>query len=81
VTRLYTSTLLTPRLGGFLYAVASGADFDTCVENIDIGGPAMLRAAAKNHPDVYVIVDPADYAPLLAHLKVAPGKNVVYLKP
>ncbi len=36
--------------------LASGADFETCVENIDIGGPAMLRAAAKNHASVAVVV-------------------------
>ncbi|MBS0396474.1 MAG: bifunctional phosphoribosylaminoimidazolecarboxamide formyltransferase/IMP cyclohydrolase, partial [Proteobacteria bacterium] len=42
--------------------------YEDGVENIDIGGPAMLRAAAKNHADVAVVVDPADYAPLLAAL-------------
>jgi phosphoribosylaminoimidazolecarboxamide formyltransferase/IMP cyclohydrolase len=52
----------------FRETVASGADFAACVENIDIGGPAMIRAAAKNHPFVYVLVDSADYAPLLEHL-------------
>ena len=41
----------------FRETVASGADFAKCVENIDIGGPAMIRAAAKNHPFVYVLVD------------------------
>jgi phosphoribosylaminoimidazolecarboxamide formyltransferase/IMP cyclohydrolase len=43
-------------------------DFATGVENIDIGGPAMIRAAAKNHADVAVVVDPEDYAPLLEQL-------------
>jgi phosphoribosylaminoimidazolecarboxamide formyltransferase/IMP cyclohydrolase len=43
--------------------------FDDAIENIDIGGPAMLRAAAKNHGSVAVVVDPANYAPLLAELK------------
>lgn len=52
----------------FRETVASGADFSACVENIDIGGPAMIRAAAKNHPFVYVLVDAADYQPLLDHL-------------
>ena len=56
----------------FRETVASGADFATCVENIDIGGPAMIRAAAKNHPFVYCLVDAADYAPLIAHLKGSP---------
>ncbi|MEM9168193.1 MAG: bifunctional phosphoribosylaminoimidazolecarboxamide formyltransferase/IMP cyclohydrolase [Pseudomonadota bacterium] len=41
---------------------ADGADYATSVENIDIGGPAMIRAAAKNHGDVGVVVDPEDYA-------------------
>jgi phosphoribosylaminoimidazolecarboxamide formyltransferase/IMP cyclohydrolase len=52
----------------FRETVASGADFASCVENIDIGGPAMIRAAAKNHPFVYVLVDAEDYQPLLDHL-------------
>src|SRR5699024_9186644 len=40
----------------FRETVASGADFDGCVEQIDIGGPSMVRAAAKNHPSVAVVV-------------------------
>jgi phosphoribosylaminoimidazolecarboxamide formyltransferase / IMP cyclohydrolase len=44
------------------------SSFDDAIENIDIGGPAMLRAAAKNHGRVTVLVDPADYAPVLATL-------------
>jgi len=47
--------------------------YDDAVENIDIGGPAMLRGAAKNHADVTVVVDPADYAALLAELDAAGG--------
>ena len=43
--------------------------FEDAIENIDIGGPSMLRSAAKNHPHVLVIVDPADYAPILDALK------------
>lgn len=43
----------------------SDADFETCIENIDIGGPAMLRSAAKNFHDVIVLCDPADYLPVL----------------
>ncbi|MBI5947830.1 MAG: bifunctional phosphoribosylaminoimidazolecarboxamide formyltransferase/IMP cyclohydrolase [Chloroflexi bacterium] len=45
-----------------------GVPFDEGIENIDIGGPTMLRAAAKNHQDVIVVVDPADYAPILEML-------------
>ena len=44
---------------------AQGAISPTCIENIDIGGPAMIRAAAKNHDDVAVVVDVNDYATLL----------------
>lgn len=47
--------------------------FEVGVENIDIGGPAMIRAAAKNMAHVAVVVDPADYAELLA--KMAPGAD------
>lgn len=45
------------------------SDFETCIENIDIGGPGMLRAAAKSHNDVTVITDPADYGVVLNELK------------
>src|SRR5262249_35570449 len=47
---------------------------DDAIENIDIGGPAMVRAAAKNHAFVAVVTDPADYAPLIAKLKAGKGK-------
>jgi phosphoribosylaminoimidazolecarboxamide formyltransferase/IMP cyclohydrolase len=50
----------------FRDTVASGASPDECVEQIDIGGPSMVRAAAKNHPSVAVVVDPARYADVLA---------------
>ena len=43
--------------------------FEEAIENIDIGGPSMLRSAAKNHDDVLVVVDPADYARVLEALK------------
>ena len=46
-----------------------GVPFEEAIENIDIGGPAMLRAAAKNHPDVVVVVDPADYDAILDQLR------------
>jgi phosphoribosylaminoimidazolecarboxamide formyltransferase/IMP cyclohydrolase len=54
--------LVVVNLYPFEATVASGADFATCVENIDIGGPAMVRAAAKNHDFVAVVTDPADRA-------------------
>ncbi len=53
--------LLIVNLYPFEQTVAKGAGYDECVENIDIGGPAMIRAAAKNHRFVGVITDPADY--------------------
>ena len=46
-----------------------GATFEDCVENIDIGGPSMLRAAAKNHASVAVVTDPEDYLPVLRELE------------
>ena len=61
--------LLVVNLYPFAETVARpGASYDEGVENIDIGGPAMLRAAAKNHAHVAVVVDPADYGALLAAL-------------
>ncbi|MFT4088237.1 MAG: bifunctional phosphoribosylaminoimidazolecarboxamide formyltransferase/IMP cyclohydrolase, partial [Gordonia sp. (in: high G+C Gram-positive bacteria)] len=54
--------LVAVNLYPFTQTVASGASPDECVEQIDIGGPSMVRAAAKNHPSVAVVVDPADYA-------------------
>src|SRR5881398_3750413 len=52
--------LLVVNLYPFEATVAKGAAFDDCLENIDIGGPAMIRAAAKNHTDVTVVVEPTD---------------------
>jgi len=58
--------LLVVNLYPFEETIAGGASFARAVENIDIGGPAMIRAAAKNHGYVTVVVDPADYAAVLA---------------
>ncbi|BCJ60294.1 bifunctional phosphoribosylaminoimidazolecarboxamide formyltransferase/IMP cyclohydrolase [Micromonospora endophytica] len=60
--------LLVSNLYPFQETVASGASQDECVEQIDIGGPAMVRAAAKNHASVAVVTDPAAYPLLLAAL-------------
>jgi phosphoribosylaminoimidazolecarboxamide formyltransferase/IMP cyclohydrolase len=60
--------LLVVNLYPFEETVASGADERTAVENIDIGGPALIRAAAKNHAYVAVVVDPADYGAIAAAL-------------
>ncbi|MEM7653879.1 MAG: bifunctional phosphoribosylaminoimidazolecarboxamide formyltransferase/IMP cyclohydrolase, partial [Pseudomonadota bacterium] len=57
--------LLVVNLYPFAETVKSGADQATCIENIDIGGPAMIRAAAKNHHSVTVVVDPSEYDTLL----------------
>lgn len=60
-----TFELVVVNLYPFTETVASGASPDECVEQIDIGGPSMVRAAAKNHPSVAVVVDPARYADVL----------------
>jgi phosphoribosylaminoimidazolecarboxamide formyltransferase/IMP cyclohydrolase len=65
--------LLVCNLYPFAATVAAGAGFEACLENIDIGGPALIRAAAKNHADVAVVTDPADYAPVLAGLAAGDG--------
>jgi len=58
--------LVVVNLYPFRQALDSGAGFDDCVEQIDIGGPAMVRASAKNHPSVAVVVDPAAYPQIVA---------------
>ncbi|MDJ0360406.1 bifunctional phosphoribosylaminoimidazolecarboxamide formyltransferase/IMP cyclohydrolase [Rhodococcus sp. H29-C3] len=58
--------LVVVNLYPFTETVRSGASEDECVEQIDIGGPSMVRAAAKNHPSVAVVVDPARYEGVLA---------------
>ena len=60
--------LLVVNLYPFAATVARGAAPEECIENIDIGGPALIRAAAKNHDDVAVVTDPEDYGELLAAL-------------
>ncbi len=65
--------LVVINLYPFEATVRAGADFETCIENIDIGGPALIRAAAKNHADVAVVVDPADYEPLIEEMTARDG--------
>ena len=65
--------LLAVNLYPFEETVAKGAAFDDCIENIDIGGPALIRAAAKNHDFVSVVVDPADYARVMDEMKTNNG--------
>ena len=72
--------LLVVNLYPFEATVVQGKDFATCIENIDIGGPAMIRAGAKNHADVAVIVDVGDYAVLLDELKAHGGATTLTLR-
>jgi phosphoribosylaminoimidazolecarboxamide formyltransferase/IMP cyclohydrolase len=66
--------LVAVNLYPFEAAIAKpGCTFEDAVENIDIGGPTMLRSAAKNHDDVTVVVDPADYAAVLAEMRAGGG--------
>jgi len=64
----------------FLSTVMSGADRDTVIENIDIGGPSMVRSAAKNHQHVVIVTDPADYSELLAELDEHGGSTTMSLR-
>ena len=72
--------LLAVNLYPFEETAASGADFAACVEDIDIGGPALIRAAAKNHESVAVVVDPADYGALLAEMEAHGGATTLALR-
>src|SRR6202011_1827864 len=72
--------LLVVNLYPFEATVDKGADFEECVENIDIGGPAMIRAAAKNHDDVAVIVDPEDYPGVLLELDAFDGATSLAMR-
>ena len=72
--------LLVVNLYPFEATVAQRADFDTCIENIDIGGPAMIRAAAKNHAHVAVVVDPDDYVVMLQELDQHNGMTTLALR-
>ena len=72
--------LLVVNLYPFEATVDKGADFEECIENIDIGGPAMIRAAAKNHNDVAVVVDASDYRSVLDELKANQGATTLHLR-
>lgn len=69
--------LVAVNLYPFEATVAKGADYETCVENIDIGGPGMIRAAAKNHEFVTVVVDAADYAMVMDEMKANKGATTL----
>jgi len=72
--------LVVVNLYPFEATVARGADFATSVENIDIGGPALIRASAKNHDFVTVVVDPADYKGVLDELGAHHGATTLALR-
>lgn len=72
--------LLVVNLYPFEETVAKGAKAADCIENIDIGGPAMIRSAAKNHRHVTVIVDVSDYESVLAELKQHKGATSLELR-
>ncbi len=72
--------LLIANLYPFEATVKAGGDYDACIENIDIGGPALIRAAAKNHSGVAVVVDPADYAGVLEEIERLDGGTTLALR-
>src|ERR1700749_1815589 len=72
--------LLVGNLYPFEATVEKGADFEECIENIDIGGPAMIRAAAKNHDDVAVVVEAEDYQAVLDELATNQGATTLTLR-
>jgi phosphoribosylaminoimidazolecarboxamide formyltransferase/IMP cyclohydrolase len=72
--------LLVVNLYPFEATVDKGAAYEDCIENIDIGGPAMIRAAAKNHDDVAVVVEPQDYKAVLDELAANKGATTLTLR-
>ena len=72
--------LLVVNLYPFEATVERGAPFSDCIENIDIGGPAMIRAASKNHEDVAVVVDVNDYDAVLEDLARHEGSTTLLLR-
>ena len=72
--------LLVVNLYPFEATVDKGAGFEECIENIDIGGPAMIRAAAKNHDDVAVVVESQDYQAVLDELAANQGATTLALR-
>ena len=72
--------LVVVNLYPFVKTVDSGADYDTCIENIDIGGPAMVRSAAKNHAFVAIVTEPEDYVAVLNELAANDGATTFSLR-
>jgi phosphoribosylaminoimidazolecarboxamide formyltransferase / IMP cyclohydrolase len=78
--RIRPIDLVVVNLYPFEETVARGASFADCIENIDIGGPAMIRSAAKNHGDVAVVVEPTDYAVVLEEFAQHGGMTTLALR-
>ncbi len=72
--------LLVVNLYPFEATVAKGAPYDDCIENIDIGGPALIRAGAKNHASVTVVVQPSDYERVLHEMRANDGATTLDLR-
>jgi phosphoribosylaminoimidazolecarboxamide formyltransferase / IMP cyclohydrolase len=72
--------LVVVNLYPFEATVAEGAAYEATVEMIDVGGPAMIRAAAKNHASVTVVVDPEDYGPVLESMRAHEGRTIPALR-
>src|SRR5256885_8252114 len=72
--------LLVSNLYPFAATVASGAGYDECIENIDIGGVSLIRAAAKNHEFVTIVTDPLDYGAVLGEMAAEGGATSLALR-
>jgi len=75
-----TIDLVVVNLYPFLNTVIGGADRDSIIENVDIGGPSMVRSAAKNHAHVACLTDPGDYAEFLAEIDALGGNTSLELR-
>ncbi len=75
-----TIDLVVSNLYPFAATIARGASWDECIENIDIGGPSLIRGAAKNHDFVAVLTDPSDYEKFLAELAAHDGATTLDLR-
>lgn len=78
--KLQTIDMLVVNLYPFVETVKSGQSFEECIENIDIGGPAMIRAAAKNHDFLTVVIDPQDYDLVLRDMEEHDGAVMHYTR-
>lgn len=72
--------MVVVNLYAFQKAVDSGSDFSTCVENIDIGGPSMIRSSAKNHASVVIATSPLQYSELINELKMNGGSTSMKMR-